>query len=254
MRNTTAYAIAALLGIGACLPLSASAGCYRCAGWEAVEDYHGSATNLPATIPEGEKFQDAISDYSATWSTDFRWTDDLAWERDFKDPSNGGTDESWADDVDLMLFAGHGNRNGFRFGVEVDDNRAHYEDAQLGDRDLEWLIVDACQVLRDDEEKWQRWGWPVFQGLHYVLGYSSNTSDVDTRGRDFVKYAMHHRWSVRNAWIRATILSENGSTAAYMRADDGASNTYDDHLWGFGYVSPDPANPTTLYYASWSTD
>ena len=254
MRTTVQLAIAGLLGAASILPLgSALANCYRCAGWEAVKNYHGTAPDLPKTIPEGQKFQAALNDYSSTWTNDFHWTNDAAWERDFKDATKGGTDNHWADDVDLMLFAGHGNTAGFYFGVNMDDRQVHYNDALLGNKDLEWIIIDACEVLKDDPNMWNRWGWPVFKGLHYILGYSSTTNDVDTRGRYFLTYAMQHRWRVRDAWIRATILSENGTTAAYMRADNASSDTYNDHLWGFGHVSTDPTNPTVLYHAQWST-
>ncbi len=247
--------VLSLVGMGLLGANTAMADCEgRCAGWEAVEEYHGNGDDLPKTIPEGQKFEQALNNYSNTWINDFSWTDDAAWEQDFKDPGLGGTDNFYADDVDLMLFAGHGNRNGFYFGVEVDDRQVHFNDAVLGDKDLEWLIIDACQVLRDDDQKWNRWGWPVFEGLHYVFGYSTNTKDVDTRGEDFLKYAMQNNWTVRNAWIKATILSENNTTAAYMRADNAHTDTYNDHLWGFGSVSDDPDNPTTLYYLSWSTD
>lgn len=226
----------------------------RCAAWEAVKEYNGNGNDLPKTVPEGEKFQAAIAKHSNTWITDFAWRNNSAWERDFKDVSLGGTDHNWADDVDLMLFAGHGNRDGFYFGVNQDDLQVHYNDARLGNKDLEWIIIDACQVLKNDSGKWNRWGWPVFKGLHYVFSYSTDTFDKDSRGEDFAKYAMKHGWRVKSSWVKATILSENGTTAAYMRADSAGTNTYDDHLWGFGYTSPDPTNPTTLYYASWSTN
>ena len=226
----------------------------RCAAWEAVEEYNGTNSDLPKTVPEGQKFQSAIAKHSSTWKTDFAWRDNNAWERDFKSTALGGSDHAWADDVDLMLFAGHGNKNGFFFGVNQDDLMVHYDDATLGDKDLEWLIIDACQVLKNDSGKWNRWGWPVFEGLHYVLSYSTNTFDKDSRGEDFAKYAMKYGWRVKSSWVKATILSENGTTAAYMRADNQYSNTYDDHLWGFGYTSSDPDNPTNLYYSSWSTN
>lgn len=233
----------------------ASADCDgRCAGWEAVKEYNGNNSDLPKTVPEGEKFQSAIAKHSNTWITDFAWRNNAAWERDFKDVSLGGSDNHWVDDVDLVLFAGHGNKNGFYFGVNQDDLQVHYNDARLGNKDLEWLIIDACQVLKNDSGKWDRWGWPVFKGLHYIFSYSTNTFDKDSRGEDFAKYAMKYGWRVKSSWVKATILSENGTTAAYMRAENSGSNTYEDHLWGFGYTSPDPANPSTLYYASWSTN
>ncbi len=225
----------------------------NCAAWEAVDNYNGTNPNLPLTIPEGQKFANAINNYSSSWVTDFAWTNNNAWERDFKSSTLGGIDNLYIDDVDLALFAGHGSPSGFYFGVNQDDLEVHYNDAILGNKDLEWLIVDACLVLQDDASKFNRWGWPVFKGLHYVFGYSSITYDVDTRGEDFIKYAMDYGWTVRDAWINATIVSENGTTAAYMRADNSTSSTYTDHLWGFGSVSSDPVNPTTLFYLSWGT-
>lgn len=255
MKNATRVA-SALIALG--LPLLQSgyvqADCSgNCAGWESVGNYNGTNPNLPKTIPEGQKFQAAINNYSSSWVTDFAWKDNNAWERDFKSSSLGGIDNQYGDDVDLVLFSGHGSSSGFYFGVNQDDLLVHYNDAALGNKDLEWLIVDACQVLKNDSNKFNRWGWPVFKGLHYVFGYSSNTFDVDSRGEDFIKYAMDYGWRVRDAWINATIVSENGTTAAYMRADNGSTNTYNDHLWGFGSVSDDPDNPTTLYYLSWGT-
>lgn len=256
MYNRTKVSLLGLVGLTSLMPIQAAlADCSgRCAAWEAVGEYNGTNPDLPKTVPEGEKFQDALAKHSSTWVNDFAWRDNAAWERDFRDETLGGTDDAYGDDVDLLLFAGHGNSSGFYFGVNQDDLQVHYNDAILGDKDLEWLIVDACQVLKNDAGKWNRWGWPVFEGLHYILGYSTNTFDVDTRGEDFLKYAMKYGWRVKSAWVKATILSENGTTAAYMRADNGSSDTYNDHLWGFGFTSSDPDNPTTLYYASWSTN
>ena len=234
---------------------SADAACAgNCAAWEGVEKYNGNSSDLSKTIDEGQKFEAALANWGSGWVTDFRWTDDLAWERDFKTSALGGTDTVWMDDVDLGLFTGHGNQNGVFLGVNQDDLTIRWDEALLGDKDLEWLILDACLVLSDNAGKWNRWGWPVFKGLHYIFSYSSITYDVDSRGEDFVKYAAKHNWRVRNAWIKATILSESGTTAAYMRADNRDSDTYRDHLWGHGFVSTDPDNPTMLAYMSWSTD
>ena len=57
--------------------------------------------------------------------------------------------------------------------------------------------------------------------------------------------------------LKATVYGmwyQSAAPVHVMRADNAESNTFDDHLWGHGYVSPDPDNPTTLYYLSWSTD
>ena len=88
MRSVTAIqtiALTAALTLGSWV--SAQAGCNgNCAAWEAVEEYNGTNPDLPATIAEGQKFESAVAKWGNSWKTDFRWTDDSAWERDFKTP------------------------------------------------------------------------------------------------------------------------------------------------------------------------
>jgi hypothetical protein len=86
----------------------------------------------------------------------------------------------------------------------------------------------------------------VFKGLHYILGFHTTTGDEPYRGQVLAQY-LNAGWSIRDAWIRAAQDTEGpGTWWAYMRADNGATNTYADKWFGF---SPDPANPTVLYYA-----
>jgi len=230
------------------------------AGWEAVDEYNGLAPDLSECVNEGTNFQDAIASYGGYmgWWTSYGFADDNAWEEDFKEEIFGGTDDYYADNVNLVLFSGHGNRNGFYFGTFNDDPQLYYSEAKWGDHQdgLDWIIIDACEVLQPGgvPNVWNRWGWPVFRGLHYILGYSSITYDVNTRGRDFIKYAMEYGETVREAWRDATIISEDGTTAAYLRADNAISDTYNDHLRGFGHTSPDPVSPTILWYFWWSTN
>jgi hypothetical protein len=227
------------------------------AGWEAVDQYNGIAPNLSQCVNEALLFENEITlRGSGMWSTSFGWANNNAWEEDFKTQELGGTDYLNADDVDLMLFSGHGNTNGFNFGTYNDDPQLHWSEADWGDQDLEWIIIDACNVLNfDDWNVFTKWGWPVFKGLHYIFGYSSTNFDVNTRGRDFIKYATLYGWTLRDAWWAATTLSESGTTAAYLRAEDTTipTDTWNDHLWGFGYVSPDPVNPNMIYYTTWTT-
>jgi len=224
------------------------------AGWEGVNNYNGYASNLSNCISEGQKFATAIN--AATgWTTAYGFSDNSAWEEDFKKQSSGGTDNSYADNVDLVLFSGHGNSSGFYFGTTYDDIQLSNLDAEWGDQDLEWIIIDACQVLEyDSGGVYNRWGWnsDAFSGLHYIFGYDTVSYDVDTRGELFVQYATSGS-TLREAWINATIISENGTKGAYLRADASGTDTYNDHLWGFGSVSSDPTSPTSFSYARWDT-
>jgi hypothetical protein len=229
------------------------------AGWEAVDEYNGIAPDRSQSVNEGTNFQDAIASYGGYmgWWTNYGFANDNAWEEDFKMEALGGTDYLYADNVNLVLFSGHGDRNGFYFGTWNDDPQLHFSEASWGDQDLDqdldWIIIDASQVLDNrDGLVWWRWA-RVFHGLHYILGYRSTTHDVNTRGRDFIRYAMGYGETVWEAWRDATIISEDGTTAALLRADSAISDTPNDHLWGFGYTSPDPVPPIRVWYSWWPT-
>jgi hypothetical protein len=216
-------------------------------GVEWVKKYNGLNGNLTNTKPQAEGFYDTLSATRV-----FDWGDDLAWDRDFEEQGVGspaeGTDTTWADNVDMVFFSGHGSPEGFFFGKKIDDAEAKHTEIRWGDRDLEWIVLDACNVLERDGV-FDRWGWPVFKGLHYILGFHTTTSDEADRGRLLAQY-LNAGWTVRNAWIRACQDTEDSQTQwAYLRADAKGTDTYNDHWWGKGSTSSDPSSPTVLLYA-----
>jgi Family of unknown function (DUF6345) len=216
-------------------------------GIEWVQKYNGLAGNLSNTKAQAEGFYDTLS---ATRR--FNWGDDLAWDVDFEATGVGsppaGTDVAWVDNVDFVFFSGHGGPDEFYFGVKMDDALAKATEVRWGDLDLEWIALDACDVLKRDGV-FDRWGWPVFHGLHYILGFHTTTSDEANRGRLLAQY-LNAGWTVRQAWIRACQDTEDAETWwAYLRADAAGTDTYNDHWLGKGTVSADPSSPTVLYYA-----
>jgi hypothetical protein len=216
-------------------------------GIEWVRQYHGLASDLNNTKPQAEGFYNTLS---ATRR--FQWGDDLAWDRDFEQQGVGspasGSDTIWADNVDMVFFSGHGSPNGFHFGVKTDDAVARPTEIRWGDKDLEWIALDACNVL-ESAGVFDRWGWPVFKGLHYILGFHTTTSDEADRGRLLAQY-LNNGETMRRAWIKACQDTEGSDTQwAYLRADAEGTDTYNDHWWGKGSVSADPDSPNVLYYA-----
>jgi hypothetical protein len=215
-----------------------------CIGIEWVQQYNGLAGNLSNTKAQAEGFYNTLS---ATKR--FEWGDNLAWDQDFETSGLGsppsGTDTVWADNVDMVFFSGHGSADRFYFGRQIDDAVAKNTEIQWGQQCLNWIVLDACNIL-EWPGAFDRWGWPVFKGLHYILGFHTTTGDEPYRGQVLAQY-LNAGWSIRDAWIRAAQDTEGpGTWWAYMRADNGATNTYADKWFGF---SPDPANPTVLYYA-----
>jgi hypothetical protein len=216
-------------------------------GIEWVKAYHGRAADLSNTKPQAEAFYTTLSGVRS-----FNWGDDLAWDQDFEQSGVGspssGTDTTWVDNVDFVFFSGHGSTSGPMFGVAThDDGRVKNTEVAWGDRELEWLALDACNVL-EDSGVFNRWGWGKFKGLHYVLGFHTTTSDEKHRGQ-YLADKLNAGWRVRDAWIHACQETEGSSTQyAYLRADASGTNTFDDHWHGKGFVSADPDNPTTLAY------
>ena len=217
-------------------------------GIEWVQDYHSRTSNLDNTKAQAEGFYNTLSAIRA-----FNWGDDLAWDQDFEQAGKGtpaqGTDTDWAENVDFVFFSGHGSPQGFMFGVKKWDNAgAGSREISWGEGDLDWIALDACEVLSRDDI-FARWGWPVFNGLHMILGFHTTCSDEPDRGRLLAQY-LNAGWTVRQAWIRACQDTEDSDvTWAYLRADGHGTDTYNDHWWGKGHVSEDPDNPTSLFYA-----
>ncbi|CAO5234855.1 DUF6345 domain-containing protein [Frankia sp. AgKG'84/4] len=215
-------------------------------GVEWVRQYNGLAGNLTNTKAQAEGFLNTLSGTAV-----FNWGDNNAWDKDFEQAGVGspgdGDDSIWVDNVDFVFFSGHGSPDRFYFGVSLDDSFAKNTEINWGDDELEFIALDACNVLERDGV-FDRWR-PAFRGLHFMLGFHTTTSDEANRGRALAQY-LNAGWTVREAWIRAAQDTESSSTQwAYLRADGVNISTYNDHWHGKGPLAADPDNPTTLWYA-----
>ena len=217
-------------------------------GIEWVNNYHGRAADLKNNGNNAEGFYNTLQGVKR-----FQFGNDLAWDQDFEESGTGsptgGTDQLYADDVDICFFSGHGSMSGGFFGIAShDDGSARPSELRLGNRDCEWVIFDACRVLaRDGGGVFARCE-PAFAGLHYMLGFDTTCGDSGDRGRKFAD-RLNWGWSVRDAWIGACTETEDSSTQlAYLRADAAGTDTFNDHWHGKGHVSADPSTPTIFFY------
>lgn len=217
-------------------------------GVEWVVDYHDRTLNTHHCRIHAEAFYNKLDGVKV-----FHWGDDLAWDQDFEESGAGkpsaGTDTFWADDVDIVYFAGHGNDEGPMFGVtEYDSGKVKSSELRLGNGDLEWIVFNACKVLEKDGNYYKK-SSDMFRGLHYMLGFHTEANDEPDRGEIFADY-LNKGYTVREAWKMA--CQETAGFLhewAYLRADDDNSDTYDDHWWDKGHVSEDPdPEDQTIYY------
>jgi hypothetical protein len=226
-------------------------------GVEWCNVYHGlpGLADISGTDASARGFKNNIQSLS-NWSSRFDWGNDNAWEQDFKFASapGGGTDSLWIDNVHFAFFAGHGSPGSFWFGSAVDDHEMRAQDARWGDGLLNWIVLHACQTMRAN------FGWTVwcdaFEGLHQMFGFHTNTEgSTPPLGSRFV-FWMSWRifpwmdaFDMQTAWKLASMECFDSSREyAIIYAGQSGTDTYNDHLPGFGYVSSDPTSPYYWVY------
>lgn len=215
---------------------------------------------IEQTVDEWQCAQDSANGYRASMlahghSVNFDWRGASAFEKDFKDVSLGGWDNSYVDAVDSQWYTGHGNSGGFTFKSSVDDTKITPADGRWGNQDLEWLQLESCQVLRDTTgtlDHLARWA-PTFRGLHLLNGFHTNATCINGgTGRRFADYLFPETflwWTTRPAltvqqsWASmANDLEPSGTRWRSMSpATTGWVTNLGDHFWGQGSVGPDIA-------------
>ncbi|MBG80994.1 MAG: hypothetical protein CMJ39_09830 [Phycisphaerae bacterium] len=186
----------------------------------------------------------------------------MAWEEDFKRTEYGGTNNSFADEHDLVFFSGHGSLTDGEYYSDdtrciTFSNSSHDDSAMTagdawdswGDDDMEWLGMSACQTMKQDN----RWAASM-NGVHLVMGWQTNMYDVDDFGKQFAKRMVDSGWfdsayPVKSSWFHA---AEQTHGHVDRTAEIIGENTTmgSDYLWGEGSVNSDPTDDST--YTRWS--
>lgn len=249
-NGLTATASVALPGDGSAQAATAPGG----GGFGALTE-----VGIEQTVDEWQCAQASADGFKAEMAahgvaTQFDWRGHSAWEWDFKDPSLGGGDRYYVDDVDATWYTGHGWSGGFTFKSSVNDTSIVPGDARWGNRDLEWLQLESCQVLRDTSgtyDYFDRWR-QAFRGLHILNGFHTNAYCVGggTGGRfaqylfpkEFLWWTIRPALRVQQAWAAMAIDKEPSGVVyrsmGLYRMSDGANNM-GDYFWGEGPVGPD---------------
>jgi Family of unknown function (DUF6345) len=212
---------------------------------------------IEQTVDEWQCAQDSAIGFKNVMAskgvpTAFDWRGWAAFEKDFKSQALGGWDHMYVDNVDAQWYTGHGWSGGFTFKSSVDDTQVTPADARWGDRDLEWMQLESCQVLRDtngSHDYFGRWGGAV-DGLHMLNGFHTNAYCVGGgTGGTFAAYLFPRQilfWTlpaltVRNAWAQMAIDKEPNDVVYRSMGNIGPGwvTNIGDHFWGQGSVGPD---------------
>jgi Family of unknown function (DUF6345) len=196
----------------------------------------------------------------------FYYVETDAWAKDLLPSNKGGLDESIADDVDLFFFAGHsyddvsdGSGAAIVFDSEKDQWASYSQTWDLGDRDLEWLVLYTCDTFRHlvdpnntsvakPDRIWPNLG-NIFNGLHLILAsYGSMFFGPSQAhiGQNFAENLIDGD-SLKSAWLDATgvdnspgvLSAERQETWNDGRLDWPNTTMENDHYWGRGNVKPD---------------
>ena len=83
-----------------------------------------------------------------------------------------GSDSSYLDDADAAILFWHGSEDGdvYKGSMRVDESgggdcKVREDEMDLGDQDLEFLVLSSCHGL--DDNQWKQW-WKSFKGLHQL--------------------------------------------------------------------------------------
>jgi hypothetical protein len=235
------------------MAITGTASAYKCCA-EGVNEYHGYLPDLSHNIENAEGFYTELGS-DASWSGCFIAGDDAAWENHWKDPVYNGHDDEWVDNTRFAFFSGHGSSSGFYFGTTHDDHQLHYSDALWGNTGMDWIAIDACEVLKDENVA----NWlSAFERLHSICGFNTTCHDESDRGSRFAKRmdGTWAEWTIIQAWVQAAKDTEGPDTyVAALAADvDGSTSTYDcweDHIYGHGSQINPLADPPFWWYCSY---
>ncbi len=227
---------------------------------------------LGGPLPKSEENVEGFYDWMGTtggYSREFNWGEWSAWEEDFKDVAQNGTDTEWVDAVDIVYYNDHGGPNAVAFTSQHDDTRLLTEEMRLGDGDLETVVFDACSCLASEnnagENVFERWG-QTLQGVHQICGFSTVAHNKKTRGTLFGLYltgipTVYDPRTIIQSWFRACTETEGSdirSAVFYASKSPDPFNPqlddpHNDHAYGFGYVCSDPTPGTFEWYVVVST-
>ena len=231
-------------------------------GVEWITDWPGTANDRANWYHSATRLYNEIK--GAGWIGRFNYGNTSAWEKDFKHVTYGGINDQIIDAVDLAMIGTHGSSawdsyygktlSSVYFSTNNHDLHLSPGEARraYGNNDLEWLAFDSCLVLRDSS----MWYWyQTFDGLHLMLSFANvmyvvYPGDGGVWGDQMQAKGWwifgHGAKTVTQAWFTAVEDQQPSGVRARVLAE--TLDSYNDYIWGQGYVSPDYPNNGAYWY------
>lgn len=237
-------------------PISIAAPPYG-VGVEWIQNYNGvpGLGNLGGTQPDADGFYNNLGGYG--WNRTFRWYNNSAWEKDWRDCSLGGGDCSYGVDrsnTDFAYFSGHGSPSRIYFGVNQSSTNFFGGNARY--QNVRWAAFSSCQTISATTiGDW----FNAFQGAHMLLGFHSNMGDVAYGGplADNMRMPRYFgidfpglQRTIAQAWVQ-TAFNMNAGKPSYIYATSATVNPLNNKLPRGGDPALPRPYPVNFYHWVW---
>ena len=226
--------------------------------------YGSGGPDLAGVPPDANGFSGGL--FSLGYPRVFNWANALAWERDWRDCSLGGSDCTYGvDRADFVYYSGHGSNGGIAVPSNTHDSGwADGSNARFSS--ARWVAFSSCLTLR---AQWtpassapiRRW-FNSFQGAHMLMGFNSLMADVAFGGPLVDNMRMpsflgiEFPWAQRTiaqAWVQ-TAFEMNAGKPAYIWATSASVNPIGNKLPKVTDAPLPRPYPVNWYYWVWWND
>lgn len=224
-------------------------------GAEWVHYYNGTNADLPGTVPDGNGFYNGLRNYG--WDHAFKWSNNWAWEKDWRDTSLGGIDQWVLERASFAYFAGHGSPVSIYFGVSKDSLRFDGRDGRFDD--VLWVGFASCSTMNAGSiDQWFN-ALGVGNGARMLLGFHGGMADVAFGPNlvDNMRIPQFFWWEFPNlqrtiaqAWSQ-TAFEMNAGLPAYLYVTGNSVDPSQDKLPKGGDPLPAPPYPGEWYVWVW---
>jgi len=135
----------------------------------------------------------------------YKTVDSDCHEIDLRDKSFGGSDDKWAENVDLFFIDTHGGNNNsetvLTYNIKKDEWEGKSSTWKLGQTILKWLFTLSCTTI---SLKNPLMCWNIFEGLHEYCGtydlLTYTNLNAEEVGKDIAENLTDGH-TVANAWV-----------------------------------------------------
>lgn len=209
--------------------------------------YWDDLDDLKAPIKIGDSIYKAFKPGNAKkWKIGLQSYDAMVQVEGFKGKSLGGGDHLYADDVDLLFYAGHGLTPGTHGATDYSlalcynkkKHRAKQSEMFLGNKDLEWFITFTCNFCKGSMSQLGH----MAKGLHALCGFSTGVLLTNDMG-SVISAKLKRGVSVKEAFFataKETQPWRDSLTNHRVANVFTTKSCANDRIWGYGTVASDP--------------